>query len=249
MQKRDEALLFILAAFILASCGGRPALTGHSPKTAYQECRGFADKKDYEEAIECFELLKGRFPGTPEAVDSDLEIAGLYYRQKDYLLAAEAYVTFARIYPTHPRVNEAHYQAGRAYFEETPKAIDRDQQHLEDAVGQFEIVLGNAREEELRSLAEKGWEEARTRQARKHFYVARFYYRTGEYLSAVPRFRTVLSEFTGLGFDEKSLYFLGKSYVKLGQTSEALETLESLERHFPEGKYRHKLANVLKLNY
>lgn len=86
------------------------------------------------------------------------------------------------------------------------------------------------------------WRGVREKIAKRHFYVGRFYYRTGEYLSAIPRFQEVVTNYSGLGLDERALYLLGDSYVRLSEKERALDILSVFEKHFPESSYRKKLA-------
>jgi outer membrane protein assembly factor BamD len=81
--------------------------------------------------------------------------------------------------------------------------------------------------------------------AKRHFYIGRFYHKTGEYKAAIPRFQEILTNYTGLGLDEKSLYLMGESYERIKEKERALEILSVFEQHFPESRYRKKLASKL----
>lgn len=223
------------------SCANKPFLTKtKNSEEAFQECKNLSKEKDYDRANECFEVLKSRFAGSNSAYEADLEIADNDFRKGDYLVASESYLGFAKLHPNHEKIGYAYYRIGLSYLRYSPKAIDRDQQYLESSIHYFDsaISLGG----ETRGLALEKLKEARTKIAKRHFYIGNFYHRTGEYRSAIPRFQEIVTNYTGLGLDEKSLYLLGDSYLKVSEKEKALEILGVFEKHFPESHYHHKLA-------
>lgn len=225
-----------------AGCGHKPYLSNvKDAHAAYEECHKLSESKDYEKANECFEVLKSRFPSSEYASQADVEVGDNFFRKGDYLLAAETYIAFTKLHPTHEKVGYAYYKTGLCYLRENPKPIDRDQRYLETAIQYFELALPRVAGD-LREAVRERWTEARLRIARRHFYIGKFYHRTGEYLAAIPRFQEIVTNYTGLGLDEKSLYLMGDAYVRLGQKERALEILSVFEQHFPQSNYRRKLA-------
>lgn len=239
--------LFLLTAFItllhFVGCGHKPYLSSaKSGDQALEECRKLSESKDYDRSNECLEVLKSRFGGSQAAYEADLEMGDNSFRKGEYLVAAETYLAFTKLHPTNDKVGYALYRIGLCYLRENPKAIDRDQKYVESAVQYFEAAL-NRTSGDLRELVREKLAEARTRIARRHFYIGKFYHRTGEYMAAIPRFNEVVTNYTGLGLDERALYFLGDSYVRLKEKERALEILSVFEQHFPQSKYRRKLAS------
>jgi outer membrane protein assembly factor BamD len=237
-------LIFILIPSLL-SCTKKPFLTSaKSGDEAYQECHALSEKGNYEKANECLELLKSRFGGSGAATGADLEIGDNYFRKGEYLLAAETYLVFAKLHPTHEKAGYAYYRVGLCYLRESPKAVDRDQQYLHSAIQYLELGA-DMMSGDLREVAREKLVEARTRIAKRHFYIGRFYYRTGEYISAIPRFQEILTNYPGLGLDERSLYLLGDSFRHISEKEKALEILTVFDQHFPQSPYRKKLARQI----
>ncbi len=225
-------------------CAKKPFLAkAKNGDDAYLECHKLTENKDYEKAIQCFEILKSRFGGSQAAYEADLEIGDNYFRKGDYLLAAETYLSFTKLHPTHEKIDYAYYRTGLSYLRESPKPIDRNQAYLEEAMQYLNLAINAGGE--YKDIAREKLREARTRIAKRQFYIGRFYYRTGEYLSAIPRFQEVVTNYTGLGLDEKALYLLGDSYVRLSEKEKALEILGAFEKHFPESVYRKKLSKKI----
>ncbi len=229
---------------LFASCAKKPFLaSSKNADDAYRECHALSEGKDYEDSNKCFEILKSRFGSSHLAYDADLEIADNYFRKKDYLLAAETYLSFAKLHPTHEKVGYSYYRIGLSYLRESPKAIDRDQQYLDTAIHYLELAIDQSGP--FKEVAREKWREARTRIAKRLFYIGRFYYRTDEYQSAIPRLQDVVTNYNGLGLDEKALFLLGDSYVHLSEKEKALEILSVFEQHFPKSPYRKKLSKKI----
>lgn len=238
-------LLIALPLLCHLGCAKKPLLsTAKDGDQAFQECHRLGQKKDYERSNECFELLKSRFSGSAASFEADLEIGDNYFRKGDYLLAADTYLAFAKLHPTHERIGYAFYRIGLSYLRESPKPIDRNQQYLDSAIHYLELAINN-NTGDLREVSREKWREARLRIARRHFYIGRFYYRTGEYRSAIPRFQDVVANYSGLGLDERALFLLGDSYVRLAEKERAAEILSVFDQHFPKSPLRKKLAKKM----
>lgn len=240
-------LSFFICALILSSvsCAKRPLLSGTtSSEQATQECHAYTEQGKHEKAIQCFEILKTRFGGSQAAFEADLEVADNYFDQKDYLLATENYLAFTKFHPTHEKIGYAYYRLGLCYLNQSPKAIDRDQQYYDEAIHYFGLAIDriDPLNNDLHNRAREKLQEVRTRIAKRHFYIGRFYYKTGEYGAAIPRFQTILADYTDLGFDAKALYLMGDSWLHLRDKEKALEVLSVFEQHFPQSPYRMKLA-------
>ena len=237
-----KKILFLVCLSLFFACAKKPYLSNaKTSDDAYEECHALAEKKDYDASNECFELLKSRFSGSRAASEADLDMGDNYFHKKDFLLAAEAYLAFAKLHPAHDKIDYAHYRIGLSYLRESPKANGRDQEYLDDAIHYLELAMSHEGNP-YAAVAKEKWTEARTRIAKRHFYVGRFYYRTGEYLSAIPRFQEIVTHYTGYGLDEQSLYLLGDSYLRISEKDKALDILSVFDQHFPQSKYQKRLA-------
>jgi outer membrane protein assembly factor BamD len=203
------------------------------------------DKSDYSDANRCYESVRARFGGSGITEEAELRMADISFEKKDYLMAGESYRAFAKLHPSHAKLPYVYYKAGLAYLKESPKALDRDQQYLEEAIGYLEIGAryfpGSAYEE----LTRQALAEARRRIGGRHLYVGKFYYKRKEYRSSLPRFAEVADDFRDLGIDEEALYLMAKAYIKLEEKSKAFEVAAVLKSRHPNSKYLNKLLGDL----
>lgn len=243
--------LFTLAGILLLTgCGKETFDFGkEDPEAEIARCTRLSEKKHYEKAVECLEIFKSRFPQTPQGQEAELRIADNYYHQGQYLLAADTYLAFVQLFPTHPQIDYALFRAGLSYFRESPKAIDRDQEYLLKAVEQFETALRVTPKGTYREAILKNLHIAMERLARQVYYIGNFYYRTGEYIAAIPRFQELVGKYPESSLVPKSLFRLTKAHLTLGQKEQARQAVEKLLQMFPKNPWtkkaeRHYLGEV-----
>lgn len=222
----------------LAGCGKEKISVGKGDAAReFRECMRLSSKGKFEDSIQCFEMFKARYPQTNQGQEAELMIGDVQFSKKEYLLAAESYRAFMRLYPAHPKNDYAHYRAGVAYYKESPKAIDRDQEYLDDAIEQLRAVLRRYPTSAYAELSRATLHVALKRVARRHFSIGRFYFRTGEYLAAIPRFRDVAENFPDSGLADLALYRIIEANLGLGRFDEARMAFSDLSMKFPQSKY------------
>jgi len=241
MTKR---LLILWCSYYLFSSG----LTGCSkqkgfdigredPDLEIKKCVSLSQKKRFEEAVECLEIFKSRFPQTAQGQEAELKIADTYYNQHQSLLAADAYQAFVKFNPLHPQVDYAIYRTGLSYFQEAPKAIDRDQQYLIKAAQQMELALQVAPQSIYREAIFRDLKRAHDRLAERLYYIGHFYFRTGEYIAAIPRFQELAERYPKFELAPKALYYLARANLAIGKQENARQAVENLIQNFPKNRW------------
>lgn len=232
--------IFAIAA-LLTACGKEKLDIGKGdPDNEIKQCLRLSSRGKHEDAIQCLEMYKARYPQTRYGQEAELLIGDSYFAREDYLLAAESYAAFIRLYPMHPKSDYAHYRIGLCYFKESPKAIDRDQEYLEEAIVHLRAVVRRYPGSKYRKVAIKTLREARTRVARRQYYIGRFYYRTGQYIAAIPRFMEVAERYPDSGLADKALYMVVDSNLSLNSIEAARAAFSSLSVQYPKSKYTRK---------
>ncbi len=240
------APLILLGLFV--ACGKKHTSTLNGKENgeqAFKKCLALSTKKKFQEAIDCLEIFKNRFSDSEYALEAELRVADAYYQRKEYLLAAESYQAFAKLHSTSDKLDYAYYRTGLAYLHETPKKIDRDQEHLPAAVDFFSIVFTQFPTSPYAKMAQLKFDEVRLKIAERHFYVGKFYYKRGEYTAAIPRFREVYEKYSHLGLDEDSLYYLAACYQKTGKLEAARGVIQEMKTSFPESEKTRKISKEI----
>lgn len=239
--------LVLVGIFFVAGCAKEKWEIGKDePQIEIQKCLKLSEKKDFEEAIECLEIFKSRFPQSAVSAEAELAIGDNYFNKKEYLLAADAYLMFAKMHPTHPKSDYAYYRLGLSYLKETPKPIDRDQQYLEKAIYYLRLAVQSFPSSSYHAAAVESLKDARNRVAKRNYYIGRFYYRTGEYFAAIPRFLDIVNDYPETDVVPISLYKLVVATGKLKNTNDAKLFFSKLEMEHPQNKWTKKAEGKLK---
>lgn len=217
----------------LVSCGKDKIAPVSGKDAELNRCLKFSAKKQYKEAVDCLEVYKSRYQGDG-AAEADLYIGDNYFRQKEYLLAAETYQQFLKDNPYHPKQDYGYFKSGMSYYLDAPKAIDRDLGHLDLAAKNLALVGQYFPDSTYANDAATFYQKALSKLAAKEFYVARFYFKYGEYLASIPRFDKILREYPGVGYDEKCFYYLITASIKTKQAELARQAFLVFEQRYPQ---------------
>ncbi|MBU4484556.1 outer membrane protein assembly factor BamD [bacterium] len=242
MKKIIAISLMISTSFVIASgCAKKEITIGReNPDEEIKKCIKLSEKKKYEEAVQCLEMFKSRFPKSPQGKEAELRIGDNYYKKKDHLLAADAYQAFVQLHPYHSKTDYAYYKMGMCYLKETPKSIDRDQGYLNDAVTSFQYLVINFPDSPYQELGKEKLSLAHTKIARRNYYIGRFYYRTDEYKAAIPRFEEVINNYSDTNVIHNSYYKIIFSYLKLSDLENAKKHYAEMLNNFPDHKLTKK---------
>jgi len=247
LPMKKSLIYLITLSLLFAACGKEQLSIGKGKaEDEIKKCNKLLDEKEYEDAVQCLEMFKSRYAHSSLAQDAELEIGDAYFDKKEYLLSAESYAAFIKLYPRHPKIDYAYYRTGTAYLRASPKAIDRDQEYLGSAIEYLNVVVYHFSRSPYVSLASKELYEALSRVARRDYYIGKFYYRTGEYLACIDRFKDISENYKPSGLADKSLYFITSAYLELGKLDDAKEAYSKMSVDYPESKWTKKAASKLK---
>jgi len=153
------------------------------------------DKKiewgDYQQALEKLEILKNKFPYSTEAIQAEKKIANIYYKEKSYLKAAEAYANFCNCYPED---SDAIYFAAKSYFKASPRQPQRDQTSAEKALEFYDLFLKRSSHHSnvQEAAAKKERFITSSKLAAKKLNIAEFYMKRKNYKAAKNRYHEVI---------------------------------------------------------
>lgn len=198
------------------------ALTGFSAVTARFPDTGMAREAErgieralyrlgqQENGAEVLAQLVEDHPTSAFAADAQFEIAMRHYEGEQFRQAADAFRRVVRQFPSYSAADRAHFLMADAYG----RAGAAD-----DAQLAYEQFLMFFPESEFRATV--------------RFRVASLRFDRGDYMRAAVDFSTVLEEDTAPEIAAASLYNLAMCRRMLGQSADALETLERYRSSYP----------------
>ncbi|MBI5810316.1 MAG: outer membrane protein assembly factor BamD [Deltaproteobacteria bacterium] len=232
------ALLLPAAVFLITGCAGanKEIQAEKDPKVLHDRAMDAYFNRNYDEAGAAFKKLMEDHPLSAYALEAELMIGDISYTVEKYDEAASYYTNFSALHPSHPRAAYALFQKGMSHFKEI-LTIDRDQSSTRKALFAFEDLVAGYPDSAYTGKAKELIGFLRKRLAESEFYVAHFYFKSRNYKGALARLRDILKNFPDSGMTDRTLYYIGESYIRLGEERLAEEAFTTLITGFPESSY------------
>jgi outer membrane protein assembly factor BamD len=237
---RSMSAIAMIGAIALAGCGGpkldTAALNPDPPAKMYADADAMMTKGNFEDAAQKFEAVDREHPYSPEARRSIVMAAYAYYRAgktPEAIASAERYVAL------HPGTKEApmaHHVIAQSYFEDL-KTANRDQTAARKALEQFKILKARYPDSEYARDADNKIRICNDNLAAQEMEVGRYYLDKHNYVGAINRFKTVVSDYQTTAHVEEALARLVEAYMALGITNEAQNAAAILGHNYPDSKW------------
>jgi outer membrane protein assembly factor BamD len=190
-------------------------------------------RKKGDEGRKNLQRLINQFPESELVPMARLNLGRSYFNEKRYEEARAEYQRFLELFPQHERLDEARYYIGLSYFQQMEKT-DRDQSLAKKAIAEFQTLTNESRDSQYAPDARAKLAKCRRQLAEKELYIGKFYFNRGSYGAAIKRFETLLKDYSGSGYDDEALYYLGESLWVLEQKAAARTTFERLISQYPD---------------
>jgi outer membrane protein assembly factor BamD len=206
------------------------------PEKMYADADSLMSKGKFEDAAKKFEDLDRSHPYAQEARRAIVLAAFAYYKagkMPEAIASAERYTTM------HPGTKDAplaHHIIASAYFDDI-KTPNRDQAPTRKALEQLKILKQRYPDSQYAKDADNRIRIAEDNLAAAEMEVGRYYLEKKNYVAAINRFKTVVSEYQTTRHVEEALYRLTESYLTLGINNEAQTAAAVLGHNFPQSKW------------
>jgi outer membrane protein assembly factor BamD len=154
-------------------------------------------------------------------------------RYSDAITSAKRYVT---LYPGSDDAAYAQYLIAESYYKQIAD-IGRDQERSEKAAVAYRELIEKYPESEYAVESRGKMEMARDQLAGKEMEVGRYYLKKHQYLAAINRFKTVVSDYQTTRHIEEALHRLTESYYAMGLVSEAQTSAAILGHNYPDSSW------------
>jgi outer membrane protein assembly factor BamD len=241
-------ILVPVALCFLFGCGAKgkdvKKIEG-DPEILYKQGLAQFNKRDYPEALKKFEELKSSFPDSPPyTLLAELKVGDCHFLQKGYVEAIAAYEEFKKTHPSHEEIPYVQFQIGMSYFNQM-LTLDRDQTSTKKALSSFEYLIANYPPSLFSEKAREKIGACKKRLADHEFYIGNFYYKQGRFQAAALRFEELLEKFPKDPDEDKTLYFLGKSYLELEQWEKAEAAFRKIVTGYPRSRHYEEAKAIL----
>lgn len=204
-----------------------------------------AKLKQYLNAQDTYEQLLEDFPDSKERVLALLYLADVLYKDEEYEEAKFNYEKFTELYPAHALVDRAHFYKAMCDFK-VMEIASRDQTATHDALEGFEKVIRDFPTSRYYKPAIEKKKKCLTHLAGNNMEIAKYYFRSGSYHSAINRFKYVLDEYPDQNFIEEAIFLLAESYYLEESYELAKQYYRDLLTQYPSTQFRKDARKRLK---
>jgi outer membrane protein assembly factor BamD len=247
----SSLLLFVI---MLTSCGKyQKLLKSTDNDLKYETAMDFYEKKDYNRALELFDLLQAAFRGTGKGEEISFYMAYSYYYLKDYNVASFYFKKHAQTYPNSARAEECMYMNAYCYYLDSPKpSLDQTNTFL--AIKELQSFMDMYPRSERIPECNDLIDNLREKLELKDFNIAILYYRMNDYQAAITSFQNLMKNYPDTDRNEEILYNMAVAYYEYAEKSIAekqreryelsLESYNNLRFQFPESPYLKSLETI-----
>ena len=197
------------------------------------------------EAVKKFEDVDRAHPYSEWAKKAVLMQAYTNFERGAYTDTITAGRRFLTLYPGSPDAAYAQYLIAEAYFRQIPD-VSRDQDMTAKASQAYNELVQKYPTSPYAQDARRKLEITRDQLAGKEMEVGRYYLTKKQYLAAINRFKTVVSEYQTTRHVEEALSRLVECYYALGVTNEAQTAAAVLGHNYPDSQWYKDSYALLK---
>lgn len=208
----------LLGAPLLAGCSGGAAVRAESPELAFQRGKEHFDRGKYDRAVEYFQHVFDFGRGHEWAAEAQYYLAQSYFRDKQFLLAANEFTRFVELYRTDARVEEGEYMRALSYYRLSPP-YQYDQTDTRTALTYLRLYLSKYPSGDRAAEAAAMVDELRAKLARKQFEAAQLYERQELHEAAGLTYERVLEEFPDSDYADDALLGAVRAYKAFAEAS------------------------------
>jgi outer membrane protein assembly factor BamD len=255
MLKLHRSAVLLLAcagsALMLAGCaalgGGKKGDTAYVARdvnTLYAAAKRTMDAGDYERAAKLFDEVERQHPYSVWARRAQLMSAFNYYLARKYTDAINSAQRFVTIHPGNDEAPYAQYLIGMSYYQQIDE-VTRDQTTTTQASDAFGELIRRYPESRYAADARIKLDLIKDHLAGKEMEIGRFYQRSGQWLAATYRFRSVVDDYQTTTHAPEALERLVECYLALGVPEEAQKAGAVLGRNYPESFWYKQSLKLL----
>ncbi len=194
------------------------------------------DERNWKEAVDYFQEVQRQHPHSEWARRSIIMEIYANYMGNNYNESTAAAERFIKLYPGSDMTPYAYYMRAVNYFEQIVD-IGRDQAYTETAQAYLrEVVLRYPGTEYSRDASVK-LDMVYDQLAGKEMEIGRFYLQRNQPLSAVGRFKTVITTYQTTSHAPEALYRLVEANLMMGIVDEANRNAAVLGYNYPGDRW------------
>src|SRR6202451_2080604 len=202
-------------------------------------------RHDAKAASKKFEEVDRQHPYSDWARKSLLMSAYAAYNAGDYDSCIGAATRYVTLHPGSPDAAYAQYLIAASHYDQIAD-VTRDQGRTEKAIAALEEVVRKYPTSEYAVSAKAKLEAARDQLAGREMTVGRYNMQKRNYIGAINRFKTVVTQYQTTRHVEEALARLTEAYMAIGIVSEGQTAAAVLGHNCPDSRWYKDAYNLVK---
>ena len=234
-----SAAVLLACSLVLPAAGcarnkakGDTAYIARDVNTLYALAKQRMDQGLYDDSAKLFDEVERQHPYSVWARRAQLMSAFSYYLAKKYPDAISSAQRFITIHPGNSEAPYAYYLVAMSYYQQIDD-VTRDQAITQQASDAFGELIRRYPESRYAADSRLKLDLINDHLAGKEMEVGRFYQRSGSWLAATLRFRTVVDKYQTTSHTPEALERLVECYLALGVPTEARKAAAVLGANYP----------------
>jgi outer membrane protein assembly factor BamD len=240
IMKSGLKVLVLAAMLGLAACSSNDdeqlAFSDEPADVLYNEGLAFMNAGKYSKAIDKFNDLDQQHPYSSYTKQGMVLLTFSYYKSGKYDEAIQSGKRFVTLHPGSSDAPYVQYLVSQSYYNQIPD-ITRDQERTREALNSLQELVRRYPDSEYAPDARKKINATLDQLAGYEMRVGRYYLERRNYIGAVNRFRTVVTDYQTTSHVEEALLRLVESYLAMGVVNEAQTAAAVLGHNFPDSPW------------
>jgi outer membrane protein assembly factor BamD len=202
----------------------------------YNEGLYYLNNNDFKKADKKFKELDLQHPYTEWGRKANVMAVYSKYKQGDYDLAVADGKRYVTLNPGSKDADYVQFLVGMSLYNQI-QDVSRDQKRTLEALNELEQVGRRYPDSQYADQARQRVQVARDQLAGKEMEIGRFYLKDRNFIGAVNRFKTVVTQYQTTRHVEEALARLAEIYMSMGIVGEAQTAAAVLGHNFPQSPW------------
>ena len=239
-------LCLVMACMLMACSSTKENIESeNTPEKQYMKGYNAFQDKDFDAAIEAFDLVEQDFPYSEWAERAQIMMAYTQYKMNKYTDALMTLERFIQLHPGNKNTPYALYLKGLCYFEQMSD-VTREQEMTANAEQTFNELLARYPNSIYKKDAEAKLISIKNHLAGQEMEIGRYYQKREDFTAAMNRFQQVLKNYPTSNQTPEAYYRLTACYKALGMNTQAKRIATTLSKKYSKSEWSKKALLLVK---